>query len=291
VIGATVEHSVSRVSRDARRAIGGESPALDARRLLGHVLGRDTAWLLAHDDERVCERDRRRFEALVARRAGGEPVSYIVGSAWFYGRAFAVTVDVLVPRPETELLVEAALDDIRSRRAQAARPLRVCDVGTGCGAIALTLAAEEPALEVVASDVSAAALEVAARNATSLGVAGRVRFVLGDLAAPLLGLAPFDCLVANLPYVPSGAVPERPDPVGFEPRLAIDGGKDGLALYRRLIDRLPLMLGPAAVAMLEAAPGTVGPLAALAQRSLPRSHIEIGEDYAGLERWVSITVS
>ncbi len=153
-------------------------------------------------DARVDDATLAEVRALVARRAQGEPVAYLTGTAWFYGRAFAVGPDVLVPRPETELVVEAALDDLRAKALRGKRP-RVCDVGTGSGAIALTIAAEAPEARVTASDRSQAALEVARRNARRLGVDGRVRSVAGDLAEPLLPEAPFDCVVANLPYVPT----------------------------------------------------------------------------------------
>jgi release factor glutamine methyltransferase len=274
----------------AARAIGpaGEAPAADARRIVAHVLDRDAAWIIAHASERIEAVALARVEALAARRASGVPLAYIVGSAWFYGREFLVSPDVLVPRPETEHLVEAALDDLRTRVTRFTHP-RACDVGTGSGAIALTLAAEIASVEVIACDVSERALSIARQNAARLALEGRVRFVAGDLAEPLGPLAPFECVVANLPYVPSGEVPQRPNPVGFEPRLALDGGHDGLGLYRRLVSGLPRLLTPGGCAFLEAAPGTIERLTALAQ-SLPGAHVEVGEDYAGLERWLSVTL-
>lgn len=275
----------------AASAIGaaGDAPGIDARRILAHVLDRDAAWLIAHSGDRLPADALARLHALVARRAAGEPLAYVVGSAWFYGREFLVSPDVLVPRPETEHIVEAALADLRARHGHSVRRLRACDVGTGSGAIALTLAAEFPGLEVVASDVSEPALSVARRNAVRLELEARVHFVRGDLAAPIAPLGPYDCVVANLPYVPSVDVPVMPDPVGFEPRIALDGGEDGLALYRRLLVGLPRMLAPGGSAFLEAAPGTIERLAVLAETALA-AHVEIGEDYAGKERWVSVTL-
>jgi release factor glutamine methyltransferase len=277
--------------RSCTRALdaSSDSPQADARLLLAHALGCDSAWLIAHEREAIDGAARARLDALVARRATGEPIAYVLGSAWFYGREFVVTRDVLVPRPETEHLVEAVLDDLRAGDTHPAGRLRVCDVGTGSGAIALTVAAENPGIEVVASDASEPALAVARLNAARLGVEERVRFVAGDLAAPLEPLGPYDCLVANLPYVPSRAVPAPPDPVGFEPRFALDGGEDGLALYRRLLEGLARLLAPGGSAFLEAAPGTIERLAVLAE-SLLGAHVEIGEDYAGKERWVSVTL-
>lgn len=275
--------------RTAARRIAGASPALDARLILGHVLGRDAAWLLAHGAEVVPPGLVMRFETFVQRRAAGEPVAYVVGAAFFYGREFYVTRDVLVPRPETEHLVEAALDEMRARDARPGTRLRVCDVGTGSGAIAITLAAETEDAVVVASDVSETALAVARENAARHGVADRVRFVAGDLATPLGPLGPYDCVVANLPYVPSAVVPRPPDPVGFEPRVALDGGEDGLALYRRLLVELPSLMTAGGSAFLEAAPGTIERLAALAESTIG-AHVEIGEDYAGNQRWISVSL-
>ncbi len=282
----TVGASLARV----KRAVAGvaATPSLDAALIVEHVLERDRGWLAAHRDAAVSAALGARIDALAARRSTGEPLAYVLGSAWFYGRPFAVGPQVLVPRPETELLVEAALDDLRARAARARHALRACDVGTGSGAIGVTLAAELPSLEVVLSDVSDEALGVARANAQRLGVAARVRCVAGDLAEPLVPLGPFDCLAANLPYLPSAEVPAAPDPVGFEPRVALDGGDDGLGLYRRLVRALPRLLAPGGSAFMEAAPGTIEPLAALAA-SLDGAHVEIGEDYAGLERWVAVT--
>jgi release factor glutamine methyltransferase len=274
-----------------RRALAGatETPTLDATRIVEHVLERDRAWLVAHDGNPVPAPLAERADALAARRRSGEPLAYVIGCAWFYGRPFAVGPDVLVPRPETELVVEAALDDLRARAARGILRPRACDVGTGSGAIGITLAAESPDLAVVLSDVSAGALAVARGNAQRLGVQGRVRFVEGDLAEPLVPFGPYDCVVANLPYIPSAEVPAAPNPVGFEPHVALDGGDDGLGLYRRFVRALPRLLAAGGSAFLEAAPGTIEPLAVLVE-ALPGAHVEIGEDYAGMDRWVALTL-
>jgi release factor glutamine methyltransferase len=275
--------------RSLARSFGDSAGArLDARLLVAGALERERAWLLAHGDERLDAAAAVKIDGFGVRRRSGEPVAYILGEAWFFGRRFAVSSAVLVPRPETEHVVEAALADVRARLARRAQRPRVCDVGTGSGAIAITLAAEEPRAEVIASDVSGGALLVAEANALSNGAP--VRFLRGDLGEPLLRYAPFDCIVANLPYVPSAEVPAVPDPVGFEPRVAVDGGMDGLALYRRLIDQLCELAAPGASAFFEAAPGTVDLLADAVVRALPGAHVEIGEDYAGLERWVAVAL-
>jgi release factor glutamine methyltransferase len=262
------------------------TPSLDAQVLLAHASQRDRAWLLGHARETVDAQLENHFAALVERRASGEPVAYIMGSAGFFGREFVVTSEVLVPRPETEHLIEAATCAVRSQRA----PARVADIGTGSGAVAVTLALELPDVRVYATDISAGALVVASQNAVLLGAAARVVFLEGDLAAPLQPYAPFTCVVANLPYVRSAEVPLLPHPVGYEPRIAVDGGPDGLTLYARLLEQLPPLLAPGASCFFEAAPDTIEPLAALIERRLPRAHVEIGEDYGGHERFVAVTV-
>ncbi|HTV73679.1 MAG TPA: peptide chain release factor N(5)-glutamine methyltransferase [Candidatus Acidoferrales bacterium] len=261
------------------------TPSLDAQLLLAHAALRDRAWLLGHAREPVSRELTATFAAFTERRLKGEPVAYIVGSAGFFGREFIVGPDVLVPRPETEHIVEAACAAVRLQRNP-----RVADVGTGSGAIAVTLALELRSVPVYATEISAAALAVARNNAIRHGVADRVVFLEGNLAEPLEPHLPFSCVVANLPYVRTAEVPIIPHPVGFEPRVAVDGGPDGLALYRRLLDQLPPLLAPGASCFFEAAPDTIEPLSELVERALRGAHIEIGEDYGGLERFIAVTV-
>jgi len=263
-----------------------DSARADAARILEALLDADAAWVLAHDREPLAPETRQRDEHALDRRANGEPVAYITGSAGFYGRRFGVTPAVLVPRPETEHAVDLALDHLRG----VARPV-VCDVGTGSGVLAITLACELPGSRSIATDVSAAALQVARANALAHGVAGRVEFLCGDLLEPAADRAPFDCLIANLPYVPSGDLAAAPDPTSFEPRLALDGGPDGLALYRRLLARAPGLLRAGAVVVLEAGPDTTRALAALAGAAFgPAARIAVHRDYGGRERTVVVTL-
>jgi len=260
---------------------------LDAQRLMQHVAGFDPATLIVHGDEPLSQEVDEVFFALVRRRELGEPIAYITGSVGFYGRTFSVDPRVLVPRPETEHLIEAVMDDLKARKKTNGT---LVDVGTGSGAIAITLACEFPELDVYATDISAEALEVARRNAARNNVFQHVTFLRGDLLAPIIRFGRVDAIVANLPYIPAGAIPAAPNPVGFEPRVALDGGDDGLVLYRRLLDQLPDAAAPGASIFLEAAPGTVEPLAELAQMLLPTAHVEVGEDYAELDRYVSISL-
>lgn len=270
------------LDRAAKRLRAQGSGAPDARRLLAHATGRRMSTFLARRDDALTPAQMRRFEAALERRERGEPVAYIVGSAGFYGREFRVTPDVLVPRPESENVVEAAIAELKSR-TPAHR--RAADIGTGSGILAITLACEVPEAAVYATDVSAAALAIARENARTLGA--RVTFAQGDLAAPLAAHAPLDLVIANLPYVPSADVPLSPDPVSFEPHVAVDGGPDGLDLYRRLVAQLPPLLAPGAALFFEAAPPTIEALANLVERAFPRAYVEIGTDYADLERFVA----
>jgi release factor glutamine methyltransferase len=265
----------------------GDTGALDASRLLEHVTGRDRAGLLLAADVPLDADSRGTFEMLVARRERGEPVAYIVGNAGFFGRTFIVDERVLVPRPESEHIVEAVIDDLRARRKAAGT---IVDVGTGSGALAITLACELPELAVYATDISADALRVARHNAALNGVFQQCTFVAGDLLAPIARFGErVDAVIANLPYIPEQDLPVAPHPAGFEPRIALDGGPDGLDHYRRLLTQLADIAAWDAAIFLEAAPGTIEPLAALVERTFPTAYIEIGEDYAGLERFVHFT--
>jgi release factor glutamine methyltransferase len=242
------------------RAAGSESPRLDGELLLARAIGADRTAVLAHPDAPVGDGPAATFEADLRRREAGEPVAYIRGFKEFYGIALAVDRRVLIPRPETERLVELAEAEIGDRLVSTPRlpghPLRVVDVGTGSGAIAIALAVALRKrrmlddVEILATDASADAVAVAQLNAVGHGVADHVRFVEADLLTPVIE-RPYDVLVANLPYVPSADVDALPIAASFEPRAALDGGPDGLDVIRRLIDRLPGALTDRGVALLE----------------------------------------
>ena len=279
----TLGDALGEATRRLARRDRGEA-RYDATLLLAHVVGRDAAWLLAHDDASRSDDERARYDAVLARRERGEPVPYIVGTAGFYGRAFAVDARVLVPRPETELAIDIVL--AHARRSNA-RP-RVCDVGTGSGAIALTLALERPDADVTAIDISEPALAVARANAAAFGLSGRVRIAHGDGLRTLALGERFTCIVANLPYVRTADLAPAPDPTAFEPRLALDGGADGLDAYRDLLLAAPGALAPGGLLVMEAGPDTVPPLAALARRAFPNAAVALERDLATLERFVVV---
>ncbi len=196
---------------------------------------RPRSWIVAHGGDSSPADDAAQFFALCERRAAGRPLAYVLGSAGFYGREFIVNESVLVPRPETEHLVDDAIAFIKEMPRD--HVPAVLDLGTGSGAIACTIAAETPA-RVDAIDISAAALDVARENARRLNVADRCRFISGDLIAPVK-TERYDVVIANLPYMPTADIPNAPDPLSFEPRLALDGGRDGLTVYARLLPGLP----------------------------------------------------
>lgn len=209
-------------------------PASEARLLLGHVLDRPAAWLIAHDDQVLDEDELLAFASLAARRAGGEPVAYLVGHREFFGREFAVSGDVLIPRPETELLVEIALAGVGAGDAA-----NILDLGTGSGCIAVTLALEIPQAHVTAVDVSAAALAVAQKNAERLGAKVRL---LQSRWFEQLGGERFDLIVANPPYIADADPHLAAGDLRHEPPAALASGVDGLADIRRIIAAAPAHL-------------------------------------------------
>jgi len=266
--------------------IGGTG-RLDAAFLLAHAGGVTRQEMLAHAGRSLAPDVAERFEALVAKRERGMPLAYVTGEAGFYGRMFAVDSRVLVPRPETEIAIEWAL---RHLRAIGRERGRAADVGTGSGAIAVTLACELPDLDVFATDSSLDALAVARSNAARNNVFQHITFFHGDLATPLLPYAPFDCVIANLPYVPTAECAPAPDPVSFEPREARDGGPDGLDLYRRFVPALSTLVAPRGIAILEASPENTQALEVLVRAALPTAGCETVRDYGGHERFVVAAV-
>ena len=226
-------------------------PANEARLLLGHALSRSTSWLMAHDEDVLEEAALLGFASLVARRAGGEPVAYLVGQREFFGRDFVVSPAVLIPRPETELLVELALARgvFRDGAADAAgSPTRILDLGTGSGCIAVTLALEIPSAQVSAADLSAEALAVARRNAERLGA--DVRFCQSDWFGALAGEC-FDLIIANPPYIAAADPHLAAGDLRHEPSAALSSGAEGLDALRRIIAAAPAHLAPGGQLWLE----------------------------------------
>ncbi|HUX68412.1 MAG TPA: peptide chain release factor N(5)-glutamine methyltransferase [Terriglobales bacterium] len=253
---------------------GVAEPRLTAAVLLAHRLGRDRAYLYAHSEAELPAEEQAAWERLIARRAAGAPLQYLTGEQEFYGRRFQVSPAVLIPRPETELVVEAALE-----RLPPDAPARIVDVGTGSGCIAVTLALERPQAEVVATDRSSAALAVARANAAALGA--RVAFVETDLLAGLAG--PFDLIVSNPPYVAEAELATlQPEVREHEPRAALVAGPLGTEIYARLIPQAQAALRPGGWLVLE-----LGYESAAAVRELLGAgwgEVETRRDLQGWER-------
>ena len=271
--------TISRALACAREALAphSDTAALDAQTLLAAITHRERAWLLAHPEARLTPRQHRRLLRACTRLAQGEPLPYVLGRWHFYGREFAVTPAVLIPRPETETLVEHALAWLRAHPDRR----RVADVGTGSGALAVTLAAEMPAVRVTATDISPAALEVARRNARRHSVANRIAFVETDLLTALTGA--FDLIVANLPYIPIAELANLPV-AQHEPREALDGGADGLATIRRLLAQAQTRLAAGGALMLEIAASQGEAARAAALEAFPASKVVAHPDLAGRDR-------
>jgi len=276
----TVAAAVDR-GRARLAAAGIETAGLDARVLYEHAAGLDRAALLAEGREPVDPVAARRYELLLGERARRVPLAYVTGEREFWSLRLRVDRRVLVPRPETETLVEAALERLGPGA-------RVADVGTGSGAIVIALARELGAGAFFGTDRSAAAIEVARANAADNGLAGRIEFFTGDLLAPLRGLPGLlDALVSNPPYIPTGEIDGLQAEVrDFEPRAALDGGPDGLALIGRIIAGAPPLLRGGGWLLLE-----VGAGQADAVRGLLRGggfeDISTRRDLAGIERVVA----
>lgn len=267
-------------------AAGTDAPRLTAEALLAHVLGQTRTQVLAQRAPALTPRQHTIFAALIQRAARGEPLAYLTGRREFHGLDFAVDARVLVPRPETELLVDQALAFLAARPPAAQR---VLDVGTGSGCIAVTVAVKQPAARVTAVELSADALAVARANAERHGVAGRITFIQSDLLDRLDPPPPgFDVVCANLPYIPTETA--RALPVAeHEPLLALDGGPDGLGLIRRLLADLPGRLNPGGQVLLEIDSSTGPAAVAAAQAAFPDARVARLPDLAGLDRIVTLT--
>lgn len=238
--------------------LGIESARLDAECLLAHALAVDRLGLYVDFEKPVSKTDRAAFRELVQRRGGDRvPVAQLVGVKEFWSLSLAVTSEVLVPRPDTETLVMAALE----RMPDADGEIRVLDVGTGSGAIALAIAQERPKARLVATDVSAAALAVARENAGKLGLEERIVFLEGTIFEPVAGQL-FDLVVSNPPYLAESAAGELPPELAHEPRAALFGGPDGLAVLRELVAGVQRVLVPGGSLVLETAPDQAEKVAA-----------------------------
>ena len=261
-----------------------DTPALDASVVLAHILGKPRTWVLAHQDLELTSQQKEELKEKVRRLESGEPLPYVIGHWEFFGMEFDLSPAVLIPRPETELLVEKAIVWLQA----SATGRRIADVGTGSGIIAISIAVHIPDAVVLATDISAEALGIARSNAARYHVQDRIEFVQCDLL-PAQQQHQLDLLCANLPYIPTSTLKELPV-YGREPGLALDGGADGLELIRSLLNQAPGWIAPGGRVLLEIET-TLGPQTIeLAQKQFPQADIRLHRDLAGHDRLVEISL-
>ena len=279
---------VAAVLRQAARRLisrGIESGPLDSEVLLGHVLGLTREQLIVAAAVQLDDKELRVYAGLLSRRLERQPTAYITGNREFWSLDFHVTPDVLIPRPETEVLVEIALS--LAMAARSAKPLRIMDLGTGSGAIAVALARELAGAEIFASDVFPAALAVAKDNAARNHVGGKIKFVLGDLFEAIPVEQPVDLVVSNPPYIRRSDIDTlEPEVSRWEPRGALDGGLDGLDYYRRIAAQAFGYLAENGAVAVEIGAGMGVAVAQLFQDAAACAEVEIYKDYAGNDRVV-----
>ena len=262
---------------------GCDTPQLDVELLLAYTLNESRTWLLSHPQFSLNNQQREQFLSLVERRRQREPVAYIVGQKGFFGLDFWVTPDVLIPRPETELLVETALE-IASGWGIDVTPT-IADVGTGSGCIAVSMATNIAVGKFFAIDISAQALEIAKKNASTHRVSNRVKFLQGDLLSPLS--EPVDMIVSNPPYISRPELQAddmMPDVVQYEPNLALDGGESGLEIIEQLLSQAKAKLKPGGSVLAEIGYQQGNAVKHLTQSNFPAANVHIKQDLAGLDR-------
>ena len=265
---------------------GIESPRLDAEVLLSHVLDKQRIYLYVHFDEPLQAEELVRYRAMIKQRVERVPVAYILGEKEFMGLTFKVTTDTLVPRPDTEILVQAAVDELQKRLDSPEVAVRLADIGTGSGAICLSVLRMLDGVTADTVDISPAARAVAEENAAALGLSERVTFHTGDLLAPIRDQQ-FTAILSNPPYIPAADIAGlAPEVRCKEPMTALAGGEDGLDFYRRLCAEAPALLTEDGFLAFEVGIHQAADVAALAAANPLISRTEIRKDYAGIDRVV-----
>jgi release factor glutamine methyltransferase len=260
-----------------------EDASLEGEILLRYILGVDRAHLFSHLEYQLDFEQKKALDRALKRRLNGEPTAYLTGHREFYGLDFFVNRRVLIPRPETELIIEKAIEMAGKRKITT-----IADIGTGSGAIAISLAVNLPQVTVYATDISAPALEVAAKNCHNYGVANRVILLQGNMLEPLT--EPVDIIIANLPYVKASDLAAQEN-LTFEPPLALNGGEDGLDIIRTFCNQAGEKLNPEGCLLLEIGQGQAAPVTVLLKKAFPRGLIEISRDLAGIARVVSLCLT
>lgn len=266
-----------------------DTPALDASVLIAHIINKPRTWVMAHPELTLTSEQQNQLNASFARLENGEPFPYVLGHWEFFGMEFDITPDVLIPRPETELLVEKAISWLQESNVRRT----VADVGTGSGVIAVSIAMHIPTAHILATDISHQALLVAKKNASKFNVLDRINFIECDVLPPhpksLSTDEHFDLLCANLPYIPTEALHKLPI-YGREPTLALDGGKDGLKLFRKLMSIAPEWMAPNSLILLEIE-ATLGVKAlSFACDMFSDARIQLHKDLTGRDRLLEIAI-
>ena len=266
-----------------------DTPALDASVLVAHILNKPRTWVMAHPELSLTSDQQRLLHDSLARLVGGESFPYVLGHWEFFGLDFEVTPNVLIPRPETELLVEKAIAWLQASPACRA----VADVGTGSGAIAVSIAVHVPDVHILATDISPRALDVARSNARKFHVEKQIEFIECDLlpfnTSPPSHRSQVDLICANLPYIPTETLHALPI-FGREPTLALDGGTDGLDLIHRLLTIAPVWLAPNGMLLLEIESSRGNQALELTHKMFPGASIQLHQDLAGQDRLLQIRV-
>ncbi len=274
-----------------RLASVSDTPALDASVLLARILERPRSWILAHPELTLTVEQQKQLDTSLSRLQKGEPFPYVLGRWEFFGLEFKVTTDVLIPRPETELLVEKAIAWLQKNPTKR----NVADVGTGSGAIAVSIAVNVPNTNLLATDILMKALQVAKRNAEKHGVSGRIEFLECDLLPELkvkgqksdLRPTTFDMICSNLPYIPTNTLKHLPI-YQREPTLALDGGEDGLDSFHKLLNIVPDWLAPNALMLLEIESTLGEQTMQLTRQHFPHAQIKLHQDLTGRDRLLEI---
>jgi release factor glutamine methyltransferase len=266
-----------------------DDASMEAELLLGHVLGMSKTQLCTEPERDLTAAETEHLRNLVRRRLDREPAAYILGHSEFYGIDLYVERDTFIPRPETEVLVEKAVE-LAGRISGGEREITVADIGTGCGAIAISLALALPRARMYATDISASALRVAEKNCQRHAVCGRVELLLGDLLEPLPG--PVDMIVANLPYIKDREFEDlSPEVVGFEPPIALTGGKNGLDRIHRMLEQMPGKLNRGGFFLLEIGQGQGAAATSLVHSHFLQASVELIPDLGGVDRVMKVALT
>ncbi len=275
-IEAVLEELIARLEKVS------DTPGLDAQVIISHVIDRSRSWVMAHPEKTLTGEQVLKLNELMGRLEAGEPLPYVLGRWEFFNLEFELNKEVLIPRPETELLVERAVAWLQAHPDYT----RVAEIGAGSGCIGIALAANVPAIDVTATDISPAAIELARRNAVKNGVESRIEFVHQDLF-PAQG--EYHLIVTNPPYIPTGTLRNLPV-FGREPTLALDGGRDGLDLVRRILATAPDRLLPGGLLLMEIEASQGPAVLSLVYDSFGEAEIHLHKDFSGRERLLEIQV-